>query len=182
MLRAPALIAICLIVASVAPPRAQAAVVFEIARLSDKVARITGSGSFDSPSSDNGILFLSAVSDGGNGLVFLRGSMTAGAATVTDALIAGSPSSFLLRFDQDVQAGAAPSGRIRARILTASDWAAIGSRGDVVDRAGGLGLGSYRIVEGVPLPAPGLMLLGALAALGLARRRRTAGQTSRVSP
>ena len=161
---------------ALAPPSAEASVMFEIQRLNDTEAIISGSGTYDFETLGqySSLLGATTTGDGGVDPIF-DSTMQAGALAQLAAFTSAGTVNYFIRFGALnsgalISAGSLLSGSFRT-ILDAETWGAIGTTGDVIASSTGALLGSYSITEAVPEPATlALMGLG-LAGIGYRRQR-----------
>jgi PEP-CTERM motif len=175
---AAALIALA---AVASPVHSNAALVFEITRVSDSQAVITGSGSLDAPFTGNKIGFADSTSIGDPGIDALSGTMTLGGVAAKYAYASQNLGHFSLEFADGASfAGAILTGLLNIT-LDVETWAPVGTTGNLYNQVPGgfLGtelLGTYSIVGPTvgEVPEPGtvaLLSLG-LVAVAAARKRK----------
>ena len=168
MLRSISLTCIAFVAAMALAPSAQATVIFEIQRLSDTEAVISGGGTYDFDTLGSYSSLLGATTTGDSGIDSIFDStMKAGLLDQLAAFTSAGSVDYFIRFGlfnsgDMISAGSLLSGSFRT-ILDAEIWGAIGTTGDVVASSTGARLGSYSIVAAVPEPTT-LALMG----LGLA--------------
>ena len=153
---------------------ANAALVFEIERVSDSEANISVSGDLEE-NVDVALAFLGASATTGDpGPDPLSGAMTIGGADVQFAYIRNGTEDFWLELVEAAIAGAGTSGALNV-ILDVEIWSAIGTTGDVVVADIGTFLGTYSIVGASEVPVPAAFILFATGFAALRMRRRKKG-------
>ena len=179
MIRSFSLASAALIAALAIAPRAEAVVYFEIERLSDTEAKVTGSGVFDieTPGSYLSLAGATSVGDGGTDPLS-DSTMTAGPLDLGGVFTAAGTTNYFMRFGEFLSDAVIPEDSVLAgmfsTILDSETWGAVGTSGNVLASTTGALLGSYSIVatSAVPLPAGGVLLLTGLMGLAAARRKR----------
>jgi len=162
---------------------ANAALVFEILRINDTTAQITGTGSIDivgTGTQSSGITpyWLSldgATSAGDPGYDTFSGTLTLGGVDSDGVFARKTTNDFWLTFGATPVMGSAVTGLVTAT-LDVETWAVVGTTGTV--SAGSNMLGSYTVVSSfsaVPIPAAvWLFGSGLLGLAGIARRKKAA--------
>lgn len=158
------------------PIAAEASVFFAVERLSDRRAKITGSGVFDILT-ERRIGLVNAIEVGPSSLEFVyNGTMVAGPTELTRAFTEGNLDTLILGFDGDIPVGSTLLGSAYV-FLKDVKWSFVSQTGDAIDAISGDTIGSFEIVlppASVPLPPSvfgGLLALGSLAALSRRRRK-----------
>jgi len=157
---------------------AQAATIWNIERLSDTQARITGTGALDAALGEDGsgfgqISFLGTNSIGDDGVDAVVGNLTLGGVQVFANFAISTRLDYFIALSGIPGVGASPSGTLLAT-LDAEIWAPVGTTGNVIDFTGNQPvIGTYTIVAPVPLPAAAWLFLSAIAGLFSIKRLRT---------
>ncbi len=154
----------------VAPLCANASVMMYIERVSDSVAKISGTGTSESLKSF--LRFYDATSNGNGSNELISGDLTFGGLSVTSASAESTTTNFRINFTGIPTLGSGLLGALMVT-LNAETWAPVGSTGLM-----GNGQGSWSMVatpvSAVPLPAGLPLLVAGLGAFGLIRKRRAA--------